>query len=179
LGDEANRLKALWKSGRDKYASFFVVLGEVQKEVGKDKLGAWCYHHFRMPLHVVMKMSAFLAEADRNSVGREFAGAIASEKQQKAEKQSQEQRAMWDAAIKRRQESLQNKSQKKRGPAAVNNAELSAAAERIRELEAQVATLTAAKQKPRPQASKAPQRDRRDYMREFMRKKRAAAAAAH
>jgi len=150
LDEQAQRLKALWKSGRDKYQSFFAVLDEVRKQVGDDDLANWCFDHLRIGMSVIVQTTKVLTETDEGAM----------------------------KASLRRAESLNKQLDRARARIADLEAQLGAAvsngaaAVRIRELEAQVAALTAANAETSQRP--APKRDRRDYMREFMRRKRAA-----
>jgi hypothetical protein len=154
LDEQANRLKALWKSGRDKYASFFAVLNEVHAEIGDDELFHWCFDNLHIGMSVILKTRKVLAETDEKAVRTNLKHIESDAKKfERAKARIAELEAQLAARVPD-----------------------TAAAERIRELEAQVATLTAAKSEA--SSSKAPQRDRRDYMREFMRRKRAATKAS-
>jgi hypothetical protein len=75
LQSQANRLRALWKSGRDKYSSFYVVLDEVQREVGDKALADWCLDNLRISLSVIVKTRKVLRETDAEIVKRDLAGA--------------------------------------------------------------------------------------------------------
>lgn len=55
---QATRLRALWKSGRDKFRSLYVVLAEVQKEVGHRQLSKWCAQNLGMGLPAIMALKS-------------------------------------------------------------------------------------------------------------------------
>jgi flagellar biosynthesis GTPase FlhF len=80
LDEQANRLRALWKSGRDKYASFFTILEEVRQEVGNDALQAWCFQFLRISLSVIVETRKVLTKVDADIVKRNTAAAVAAEK---------------------------------------------------------------------------------------------------
>ena len=63
-----DRLRALWKSGRDKYTSFFAVLDEVRKEVGDDKFDAWCMRELMIGPSVITKVTGILHESDAKRI---------------------------------------------------------------------------------------------------------------
>jgi regulator of replication initiation timing/molybdopterin converting factor small subunit len=75
MPEQAERLRALWKSGRDKYVSFFAVLSEVKREVGDDKLSDWCFYELRIPLPVIVRAHGLLTEADAARVKADLAAA--------------------------------------------------------------------------------------------------------
>lgn len=136
LDEKAWRLRALWKSGRDKYASFFTVLNEVRQEVGDENLAHWTFDNLQIAISVILDTRRLLTATDAEIVKADLAAAKKAVKDERA-------------TIKRQRE-------------------------RIRELEAKVASLEAAATESAPRPAKKPQRDRRDYMREYMRRKRAA-----
>jgi hypothetical protein len=74
LDSQAQRLRALWKSGRDKYASFFVVLDEVRAEIGNDALADWCFDNLRIGISVIRQTRKVLRETDAAIVERNLAG---------------------------------------------------------------------------------------------------------
>jgi hypothetical protein len=80
LHSQAQRLRALWKSGRDKYASFFVVLDEVRHEIGNDALPKWCFDNLRISISVIVKTRKVLRETDAEIVKRNLAEAAAADK---------------------------------------------------------------------------------------------------
>jgi hypothetical protein len=84
MSDEqrAERLRALWKSGRDKYVSFFAVLDEVRREVGDEALPNWCIDNLRIGLAVIASTKKILIKADADIVKRNFAAAAVAEKAQ-------------------------------------------------------------------------------------------------
>jgi hypothetical protein len=137
LDDQANRMRALWRSGRDKYRSFFAVLGDVRRELGDTALAEWCFTKLGISIGVITKASELLHETDMEIVKAELAAA------------------------------------KRKRPA------VSQLLGRIRELEAENGELrtrlaAAESATPSPVERTKPLRDRAAYMREFMRRKRAA-----
>jgi hypothetical protein len=167
----AQRLRVLWKSGRDKYQSFFYELAEVQKQVGKRSLPKWCRENLGMHLHIVMAMAGMLTKADKAGVKAEFAGAIEAEKQESLD----ELRDTFMAGKAERDARIAPKAAKPK-PTAPQTENEKALLAHIAELEAKLAAAKkAAAEALRPSKSgPKPLRDRRDYMREFMRRKRAA-----
>jgi hypothetical protein len=80
LDEQANRLRALWKSGRDKYASFFTILEEVRQDIGDDALTGWCFHTLSVSLSGIAETRKVLTKTDADIVKRNLATAIAAEK---------------------------------------------------------------------------------------------------
>ncbi len=80
LDQQADRLKALWKSGRDKYSSFFAVLEEVRQVIGDAALASWCYNELRIGLSVITTTKDILRKADAARVKSELAAAKAAAK---------------------------------------------------------------------------------------------------
>jgi hypothetical protein len=51
--EDARRLKALFKSGQDKYASFFSALADVRKRMRDDMAFArWCFYELHLPARI-------------------------------------------------------------------------------------------------------------------------------
>jgi hypothetical protein len=71
----ADRLKALWKSGRDKYRSFYAVLNDVRLEIGDEALPAWCVRELQIGLTVITSTAAVLTKAETLRVKSELAEA--------------------------------------------------------------------------------------------------------
>jgi hypothetical protein len=71
----ADRLKALWKSGRDKYRSFFTVLEEVRKEIGDEALPMWCIKELRIGFSTITTVAGVLTKAETLRVKSELAEA--------------------------------------------------------------------------------------------------------
>jgi hypothetical protein len=171
---QAQRLKVFWKSGRDKYRSFFYELAEVKKVIGARALPNWCRQYLRMDLKIIMMMSGLLTDVDAKNVKAEFADAIAARKEED-EVQRQKRLDEFRAAFATRPPP----KKRGRGPGAPDEGLLATVSQqeaRIQELEKQLAEAQA-KQAEAPPKVAGPLRDRRNYMREFMRKKRAAAKA--
>jgi len=74
------RLKALWKSGRDKYRSFYTVLDAVRQEIGDAKLAEYCLHELQIGLSVVTNTANVLVRVDAEAVKTELAIANRIEK---------------------------------------------------------------------------------------------------
>ena len=72
---QINTLRALWKSGRDKYVSFFAVLDEVRQENGDDAMDEWCRSKLGISLGYIIKASSVLNNADK-AIKQSFAAAI-------------------------------------------------------------------------------------------------------
>jgi hypothetical protein len=63
--EQINRLRALWKSGRDKFYSFFRVLQDVHQEIGDKAMQEWCSTNLRISLGVMENASGALPEDDQ------------------------------------------------------------------------------------------------------------------
>jgi hypothetical protein len=70
--ERINRLRVLWKSGRDKYQSFFRVLHEVRREIGDDNMAKWCFTNLDLGLSVIERVSGVLLKVDRDIVKAEL-----------------------------------------------------------------------------------------------------------
>jgi hypothetical protein len=57
-------LKALWKSGRDKYQSFFTQLDQVQSIIGKAAIPEWCRTKLGIGHDKILKATKVLHETD-------------------------------------------------------------------------------------------------------------------
>jgi hypothetical protein len=101
MDDRAERMRVLWKSGRDKYRSFFAVLDEVRGEIGSAKLPAWCVSELHIGLSVIMKATALLTQLDQERIKTDNAAALAAEREQRAAKQAAEWMAREQAAMDR------------------------------------------------------------------------------
>lgn len=104
LDEHANRLRVLWKTGRDKYASFFAVLEEVRAEIGNDALSNWCFHNLSISLSTIVKISEVLVKTDQDIVKRNTAAALAAEKTKNREEREANRKAREDAAAARQLE---------------------------------------------------------------------------
>jgi hypothetical protein len=62
------RLRALWKSGRDKYRSFFAVLNDVRQEVGDDALADWCRLELAIGISVISNIANVLTSTEAATV---------------------------------------------------------------------------------------------------------------
>jgi hypothetical protein len=61
---QSERLRALWKSGRDKYRSFFTVLSEVRQEIGDDALPHYCIAELHIGISVITEVSKIMRGVD-------------------------------------------------------------------------------------------------------------------
>jgi hypothetical protein len=77
----ADRLIALWKSGRDKYRSFFSVLNEVRREIGDEALADWCRNELHIGLSIIHNAAGFLTRTETIAVQKEMEAAIRLERQ--------------------------------------------------------------------------------------------------
>jgi hypothetical protein len=101
LAQQSERLRALWKSGRDKYRSFFVVLEEVRKEIGDDALPAWCRNELYIGLSVITQIAAVLGKVDEVTAKADLAAANKAEKEQKEAEVAAARKVREDAAHQR------------------------------------------------------------------------------
>lgn len=130
------RLKALWKSGRDKYRSLFVVLEDTQKEVGHRALSQWCLNNLGMSLKSILLAKGFLTPAEQERVKATFADALQIEQNQRAA--DLQARVNADVAQMREDDALKQATGHKTVVGA-QRAALKAANKRIAELEAALA----------------------------------------
>ena len=108
---QIERLLALWKSGRDKYRSFFAVLEEVRQEIGNDALPAWCRMNLQIGLSVITKARCLLTETDADIVKQNLAATLAAER---AQKQRDREQAALDRALRRKPTRKQSSKPKPR-----------------------------------------------------------------
>jgi hypothetical protein len=102
---QTDRLKALWKSGRDKFRSFFTVINEVRRDIGDEELGAYCLHELGIGLSVILDVAKIFNQADEKILKEDLAAAARAEKEKReaenAEKafQRQKKKAERDAEL--------------------------------------------------------------------------------
>jgi flagellar biosynthesis GTPase FlhF len=89
----AERLRALWKSGRDKYTSFFSVLGEVRTEIGDEALAHWCLEELHVGITEIKTMAAVLSKSDAQRAKAELAAASKAENERRAAAAAAEKKA--------------------------------------------------------------------------------------
>lgn len=90
------RLQALWKSGRDKYQSFFTVLGEVRDQIGDKELDRWCYSKLLIGLEVIFKVTRILKEVDEAAARRELAAARVIAKEERRQERIKREQAKFE-----------------------------------------------------------------------------------
>jgi hypothetical protein len=92
--DEIQKLKVLWKKGRNMVASFFTELANARREIGDDvNFAQWCATELHIPLRIIIKMTQALREADAIRTKEEFMPARQAElahKRRERELQSSE-----------------------------------------------------------------------------------------
>lgn len=76
---QAQRMRALLKSGRDKYTSFFACLEEIRMEIGNRSLPAWCRKHLSMPLTEITEARKLLQHIDAVKIKEALAEACAAD----------------------------------------------------------------------------------------------------
>jgi hypothetical protein len=81
---QQERLRALWKSGRDKYRSFFAVLEQVRHEIGNDALPKYCVEELGIGLSVITLATNILNGIDAKIAKSELVTANALEKERRA-----------------------------------------------------------------------------------------------
>lgn len=99
---QAERLRALWKSGRDKYASFFSVLNEVRQEIGDEALPTWCFDELRIGISVIAEARRLLTAMDAEIVKADLAAAKRAEREQR-EAEAEARRAAREKAEQQRE----------------------------------------------------------------------------
>jgi hypothetical protein len=105
---KTERLRALWKSGRDKYRSFFAVLNEVCQEIGDEALPAWCRTELFIGLSVITQIANVLGKIDEQVVKAELAAANKVEKEERAAAAATAKKAREDAARQRELEAAEH-----------------------------------------------------------------------
>lgn len=130
LSDKAHQLNILWKSGRDKYVSFFAVLGQVRAEIGSDALNQWCISNLRMHINTIVRILDLLhdtdaqreklvlrdaVEAKRKADGEERARRAAERQRQHEARQAEqaEKQAQREAAGKEKERRKRNETAKR------------------------------------------------------------------
>jgi len=98
---QAERLRAFWKKGRDHYRSFFCELDLVRKEIGDKKLPSWCLNNLHLGMATIDNARKLIGGIDAENIKRDFAKAKEAEKAQRQAEKAQRDR---DAAAKRSQE---------------------------------------------------------------------------
>jgi hypothetical protein len=152
-----DKLKVLWQKGRNYFTTFYVELRAVREQIGDDReFASWCLNRLHVGMEVLTNVSKVLKKTDADIIKRELAEA----------RQADELERMQKRAALREAQDREHKARRAK-TADGNDARVNQLLARIRELEAEVA---AAKSFRKP----APLRDRADYMREYMRKRRAA-----
>jgi hypothetical protein len=73
LPEQIHRLRALWKSGRDKFRSFFTVLSDVRQQIGNEDLELWCARDLRIGLSIITKATGILSDVDAAKFKEELA----------------------------------------------------------------------------------------------------------
>jgi ATPase subunit of ABC transporter with duplicated ATPase domains len=87
---QAERLRVLWKSGRDKYNSFFAVLEEVRAEIGDEALPKWCVDNLQIGLSVITETRKVLLRVDAEIYRRNLeASVIIAEEQEWREREEE------------------------------------------------------------------------------------------
>src|SRR5580765_5065496 len=86
----AERLIALWKSGRDKYRSFFTVLNEVRREIGDKELANWCFHELHIGMSVINHVIGVFNKSEAAAVKTELAEANRIEKERLKQQREKE-----------------------------------------------------------------------------------------
>jgi hypothetical protein len=80
---QVDRLKALWHSGRDKYASFYAELDRVRLQVGDEALANWTFDNLRIGMTRITEIANILTTDDANRVKEELKAAKAHARQQR------------------------------------------------------------------------------------------------
>lgn len=108
LEQEAQALRVLWKSGRDKLRSFFVRLKDVKKETGDAGLDEWCLKELHLTLDTITRFAKILNEVEAETVKSDLAAAnkAAAEKRaaEVAAKQKIREEAKRAAELKKEEE---------------------------------------------------------------------------
>jgi hypothetical protein len=81
--EQIARLRALWKSGRDKFLSFFAVLAEVQAVVGDRDFDIWCISKLEIGAEAVSRLTGTLKKNDADVVRARLAHAVEFAKEER------------------------------------------------------------------------------------------------
>jgi hypothetical protein len=95
MEEQIARLTALWKSGRDKFRSFYTVLEEVRVEIGDDALALWCVKNLRVSLGIITDTRKVLNEADARMVRDQLATANRAERERKRKEMAEAREASF------------------------------------------------------------------------------------
>ena len=101
---QAERLRALWKSGRDKYASFFTVLNEVRQQIGDHNMPEYCIKELQIGPSAIDNITGILSRADAAIARAELAAAKKVEQdriRQKRERENERKRQLAEALVAR------------------------------------------------------------------------------
>lgn len=109
---QAERMRVLWKSGRDKLRSFFAHLTEVRQEIGDDALPAWCMEELHIGLSVIARMTATLGAVDEELAKAEFSKAQKAEKERRSAERAN-QVATAEAARKDREDAARDRERER------------------------------------------------------------------
>src|SRR5262249_14494296 len=85
LADLAERMKALWRSGQDKYNSFFYCLNEVRGHVGDDALMEWCFENLKISITKINLARDLLRKIDAEKVKEDLRASNEAAKQKRRE----------------------------------------------------------------------------------------------
>jgi hypothetical protein len=170
----------LLNKGQNFFNAFFAELALVRKQLPNDREFAdWCFDVLHVPVITITRYAQILEVADAERQKYELAG-VRTAADARLQEERNQRKALADAERKRREDEKAaaaakeaEKRQKREMSAPTVNARVSQLLARIRELEAQLAEARAI-----PKEKAKPLRDRADYMRDYMRRRRAAAKPA-
>src|SRR5262249_16630479 len=95
LEEKATRMRALWKSGRDKYVSFYSTLNEVRAEIVDKELPNWCFDNLRIGFSVIHGMHKVLKDTDAAIVKASMAASkIADDLSKREERETKAQKML-------------------------------------------------------------------------------------
>jgi hypothetical protein len=83
---QVDRLRALWKSGQDKFHAFYATLNAVRQQVGDDKLADWCLDNCGIGMSRITQVADVLKKDDAARVKEELKAAKAHARQQRRSK---------------------------------------------------------------------------------------------
>src|SRR5208282_4282240 len=82
--ERINKLRTVWKKARNYYATFFVELNGVRKELGDDALAAWCFDELQIGVTALQNATHFLGKIDGGLMRDELKRAKKAETMAKA-----------------------------------------------------------------------------------------------
>lgn len=82
--EQIDRMRVLWKKGRNMFSSFFAETDTVKKQINNDTLfSQWCFFQLQIDVTTISNMAAILRQGDAARIRTEFAEAKRAEKERR------------------------------------------------------------------------------------------------